>query len=142
MNDKPTTRIHWSFWFISIVMLIWNVLGSINFIVQMTNAEMITSMSETHRAIIEGRPIWATAGFAIAVFGGAIGCILLLLKKASAFFLFIASLAGVAITMIHTLSVNINFETPDLIMMVIMPLLVATFLTWYSKLANSKYWIN
>ena len=62
MNDKNTARIHWSFWVISIIMLIWNVMGSINFVVQMMNAEMVASMSEIHRAIIEGRPLWATGG--------------------------------------------------------------------------------
>ena len=83
MNDKNTARIHWSFWVISIIMLIWNVMGSINFVVQMMNAEMVASMSEIHRAIIEGRPLWATGGFAIAVFAGALGCLLLLIKNAA-----------------------------------------------------------
>jgi hypothetical protein len=45
------------------------------------NAEAIAAMPETHRAIIEGRPAWATGGFAIAVFGGAIGCLLLLFRN-------------------------------------------------------------
>jgi hypothetical protein len=39
-------------------------------------------MPETHRAIIDTRPAWATGEFAVAVFGGALGCLLLLLKKA------------------------------------------------------------
>jgi len=142
MNAKTTSSIHWSFWLISIIMLIWNIMGSINFVVQMMNAEMVASMSETHRAIIDGRPVWATAGFALAVFAGAIGCIFLLFKKSSAFYLFIASLLGVVVTMIHTLSINIDFKIPDLIMMIVMPLIVAAFLTWYSKRANLKGWTS
>ena len=141
MNDKNTARIHWSFWVISIIMLIWNVMGSMNFVVQMMNAEMVASMSETHRAIIEGRPLWATGGFAIAVFGGAIGCLLLLFKKSFAYYLFVISLLGVIITMIHTLSIDINFAPSDLIMMVIMPLVVAVFLIWYAMMADKKGWV-
>ena len=83
-----------------------------------------------------------TAGFALAIFGGALGSFLLLFKKSIAFYLFIASLLGVVITMFHTLTICINFEISDLIMMVIMPLVVAAFLAWYSKFVINKGWIN
>jgi len=45
------------------------------------NTEMVSSYRETEQAIIQSRPLWAAIGFAIAVFGGALGGILLLLKK-------------------------------------------------------------
>ena len=80
MNDETIGGVHWSFWAIGVVTLIWNVMGAINFVVQM-NADMVAAMPETHRAIIESRPVWATGGFAIAVFGGALGCLLLLLRE-------------------------------------------------------------
>lgn len=70
----------------------------VKFIVQ-KNAVMVITMPETHRAIIEVRPAWATGAFAIAVFGGALYCVLLLLRKSTAYYLFIASLLGVIITM-------------------------------------------
>ena len=71
-------KAHWSFWVISVLMLIWNLMGCINFFVQM-NPDMVASYQETEQAIIKDRPIWATAAFAIAVFGGALGCLLLML---------------------------------------------------------------
>jgi hypothetical protein len=61
-------------------MLIWNVLGCVNFFAQM-NPDMVASYRESEQAIIQGRPLWATVGFAVAVFGGALGCVLLLFKK-------------------------------------------------------------
>jgi hypothetical protein len=84
-------------------MLIWNVMGGINFFTQM-NSEIVAAYRESERAVIEGRPAWAPAGFAIAVFGGVFGCLLLLFRKSAAVYLFIASLLGVIVTMIHTLS--------------------------------------
>ena len=72
MNNERGQGVHWSFWLISIIALLWNVMGSINFFMQM-NADIVAGLPETHRAIIEGRPLWATAGFALAVFGGALG---------------------------------------------------------------------
>ena len=64
---------------------------------------------ESVRVIIAGRPIWATGAFAIAVFGDALGCLLPLLRKSSAYFLFIGSLLGVVVTTIHTLGIGISF---------------------------------
>ena len=117
MNDEAVKGVHWSFWAIGVVALIWNVMGAINFIVQM-NADVVAAMSESHRAIIDGRPAWATGGFAIAVFGGALGCLLLLLRKPAAYYLFIASLLGVVVTMIHTIGIassTIDFSAFDML---------------------------
>ncbi len=141
MNDETVGGVHWSFWIIGAVTLLWNVMGVINFFVQM-NPDPLASYPESHRAIIEGRPAWATGGFAIAVFGGALGCLLLLLRKLAAFYVFIASLLGVIVTMIHTLGAGIDFGLGEILGIILMPLVVAAFLIWYSKQAESKDWIS
>jgi hypothetical protein len=141
MNDESVDSVHWSFWVIGAVTLIWNVMGCINFFMQM-NPDMLAAYRESERAIIEGRPIWATGAFAIAVFGGAIGCLLLLLRKSSAIYLFIASLLGVIVTTIHTLGVGIDFGIGEMLGIILMPVLVAAYLIWYSKRAERKAWIS
>jgi len=139
MNDETVRRIHWSFWLIGVVALVWNVGGVINYFVQM-NPEMLDAYRESERAIIEGRPAWATGAFAIAVFGGALGCLLLLFKKSVATYVFIASLLGVLVTMIHTLGVDVDFGLGEILGVILMPLALAVFLIWYSKYAESKGW--
>ncbi len=141
MNDKAVGSVHWSFWLIGAVMLIWNVMGCINFFVQM-NPDVLAAYHESERAIVEGRPIWATGAFAIAVFGGALGCLLLLLRKSAAYYLFIASLLGVIVTMTHTLGVGIDFGLGEILGIILMPLVVAAFLIWYSKQAETKGWVS
>ena len=141
MNDETVGGVHWSFWTIGAVALIWNVMGDMNFFAQM-NADVLAAMPESNRAIVEGRPAWATGGFAIAVFGGALGCVLLLLRKSAAYYLFIASLLGVIVTMTHTLGVGIDFGLGEILGIILMPLVVAAFLIWYSKQAESKGWIS
>ena len=144
MNDETVGGIHWSFWLISVVALIWNVGGAINYLMQ-TNLEFVATLPETHRAIIEGRPAWATGGFAIGVFGGALGCLLLLFKKLTAFYVFIASLLGVIVTMIHTINVassKIDFSPVEIFVMILLPIIVAAILIWYSKWAEGKAWIS
>lgn len=141
MNEETDRRVHWSFWLIGIVALVWNVGGVINYFVQM-NPEMLDAYRESERAIIEGRPVWATGAFAIAVFGGALGCLLLLFKKSVATYVFIASLLGVIVTMIHTLGAGIDFGLAEILGIILMPLVLAVFLIWYSKYTESKGWIS
>ena len=141
MNDKTALGIHWSFWVIGTVSLIWNVMGVVNFLVQM-NPEMLNAYRESERMIIEGRPVWATAGFAIGVFAGAFGCLLLLLRKAAAYHVFIVSLTGVIVTMIHTLGIGIDFSFGEILGFIVMPVAVAIVLIWYSKLSVRRGWIQ
>jgi hypothetical protein len=97
---------------------------------------------EAERATIDGRPAWATGAFAIAVWGRAIGCLLLLLKQSAVLYAFIASLIGVIVTMIHALGAvdwMLDFGT---LMPQLMSLVVAAFLLWYSKHAAGKGWIS
>jgi hypothetical protein len=141
MKDETVASVHWSFWVISAVALIWNVMGVINFFVQM-NPDTIAAYRESERAIIEGRPIWATVAFAAGVFGGALGALLLLLRKSAAYYLFIVSLAGVIVTMIHTLGIGIDFGVGEILGIILMPLVVAAFLIWYSRWAMRKGWVG
>ena len=138
MNDKIVGDVHWSFWVIGIVALIWNVMGDINFFMQM-NPDSLADYPEAARSLVESRTAWATAGFAVAVFGGALGCILLLLKKSTAYYLFIASLLGVIVTNIHTFGIT---SSTEIWVGSLMSLAVAVFLTWYSKRVERKGWIS
>lgn len=141
MNNETIDGVHWSFWVIGVVALIWNVMGVANFFAQM-NPDVLAAYRESERAIVESRPAWATAGFAIAVFGGALGCLLLLLRKSAAYYLFIASLLGVIVTMIHTLGAGIEFGIGEILGIILLPLVVALYLIGYSKRVGRKGWIS
>ena len=144
MTKNNMTAVHWSFWLISILGLLWNVGGCINYIMQM-NLEFVATLPGTHQAIIIERPVWATAGFAIGVFFGAIGCLLLLLRKSFTNSSFILSLVGIIVTMIHTVNVassKIDFNLVEIFVMIILPFIVAILLLWYSKIVSKKHWIK
>lgn len=143
MSNETVGNVHWSFWLICILALLWNVGGAINYYMQM-NMEFVASLPDTHRAIIEGRPAWATAGFAIGVFGGILGCLLLLFKISISFYVFIVSLIGIIVTMIHTVNVassKIDFNLVEIVVMILLPVIVAAILIWYTKLAMNKKWV-
>ena len=56
--------------------------------------------------------------------------------------MFIASLLGAIGAIIHTLGADIDFGPGEILGIIVMPLVVAMFLIWYSKLAESKGWIS
>ncbi len=141
MDNNNNKSLHWSFWLIAAIGLIWNLLGVANYFVQM-DPEMLSQYRESERALVEGRPAWATAGFALAVFGGAIGCVLLLIRSKVAFYLFVISLLGVIVTIAHALGLNDSFGTGEIIGIILMPFVVAGFLLWYSGIAAGKGWLR
>lgn len=140
MNSQSKSKRHWSFWIVCIFGLLWNLGGCANFLLQ-TNLEFVASMPETHRAIIEGRPVWATAGFGVGVFGGAIGCVLLMFRMPSSVLVLLISLLAIVVTMVHTVEVAmspVNFSGGEIAVMVVAPVLVAIGLLWFARRALSQ----
>ena len=139
MNKQAVAGVHWSFWGIGAAGLIFNLLGCMNYISQM-NAEVVASMPDVYRAIVEARPAWGTGAFAIAVFGGSLGCLLLLLKKSVAFHVFVVALIATVMAQIPFLGMA-GFPAQAWIGG-LSQLIVGAFLVWYAKTSASKGWIS
>ncbi|MDQ7049957.1 MAG: hypothetical protein Q9M92_10630 [Enterobacterales bacterium] len=133
-HSKP----HWSFWLIAILGILWNLMGSVNFVMQM-NAETLSNYPEAAQSLINSRPLWATVAFAIAVLIGLFGAVFLVLKKTICLCLFKISLIAIVVTNIHTLNVEASAE---IWMGSFMSLIVALFFIFYSKMAHNKHWFD
>ena len=120
------------FWMIALLGLIWNALGCFNFALQM-DPDALADVPPAYRAVIADRPGWVTATFAVAVFGGALGCVLMLLRRATARPALFLSLLGVMLTMGHALWVGAAAHGGvSLVMSSGMSLVVAAALVWYT----------
>lgn len=139
MSKQKVVSAHWSFWVIGGAGLIFNLLGCVNFLSQM-NAETLAAMPEIYRTIAESRPAWGTAAFALAVFGGLLGCLLLLLRKSSALYVFGASVIGAIAAQVPFLGMA-GFPVEAWIGW-LSQVAVGVFLVWYSRFAGSKDWIG
>ena len=80
----------------TVVALLWNLLGCMAYLmdVRMT-PEQIAALSPAQQELLNSRPAWAVAASAIAVWGGALGSLGLILRKRWALPVLIASLLGV-----------------------------------------------
>ena len=87
-------------WFVvvAVVALLWNLLGCVAFIADLRLSQAdIAAFSPAQQALYNARTAWATAATGVAVIGGALGCIGLLLRRKWAFAVLALSLAGIVI---------------------------------------------
>lgn len=134
-----------SFWVISAVALLWNLLGVAAYVSQVTmTPAALAALPEAEQALYADVPAWATSAFALAVNGGALGCLLLLFRKAWAIPVLIISLAGVIVQMYHSLFIagSIKVYGPGGTIMPIMVVIIAVFLVWYANNAKGRRWIG
>lgn len=145
MNDASTRQIPTWFWVVSAFCLIWNLLGVSAYVgqVMMTEAD-IQALPEARRLMMENTPSWVTAAFATAVFGGALGCLLLLLKQRLALPVLIVSLIGIVAQMSFIFFISENFEVygPGEVVMPVMVIIIGLFLVAFSKLASKRGWLS
>jgi len=134
-------------WFkaVAIVSLIWNLMGVMAFIAQVSmTTEMLAALPQAEQDLYANVPLWATVAFACAVFGGAIGCIALMMKKSIATILFIISLLGISIQMFHSFFISNSFEVfgPGGLIMPTMIIIWAAALLVLAKKSQAQQWIS
>jgi hypothetical protein len=132
---------HWAFLITGLVSLIWFLMGSANFIYQMMPGS-IDSYPQTERLIISDRPVWATLGFALSVFGGLSAALAMLLRRQVCEPLFLASLVGTMAATGHSLLLGINPGFAMMFLTVALPIGLGIFFVWYAALARRKEWLR
>jgi hypothetical protein len=145
MTEVQSTKPPVWFWIVAIVAIVWNLMGVVSYIsTVMTSPEAIAAMPQAEQALYNNTPIWATSAFAIAVFAGVAGSVLLLLRKSIAFPVFGISLAGIIIQMSYWLLMtnSIAVYGPGGVTMPIMVIIIGIFLVWFSSMAKAKGWLR
>jgi len=138
---KPTT----AFWIIGIIALLWNLTGLIAFFGDVfISQEALAPLPDAQRELQESTPSWLKIFYGIAVFGGTLGCILLLIKKSFAIQLFMISLVAILVQMGYSIFMTKAIEVNGIVS-IIMPIMVigiSIFLVWYARHAKVKEWIG
>jgi hypothetical protein len=90
------------FWVIAALFLLWNAFGCYLYLaeVTMTDAQYVEVYGEAKAAARDFYPAWAMAAFAVAVWGGLLGAVLLLLRRGLSVSLFALSLVAAVICFI------------------------------------------
>ena len=132
----------WHLWVVGILGGLWSAIGVLSFMLTQMNVEAVMSgFPPQQRAYFESFPVWAVAFWAIGVFGGVIGCLLLLLKHRIAFPVLLASVIGTVVSSLGGLfllgGMEVMRETGGLGLTVV-PIIFAAVLASYARAMSKK----
>lgn len=146
-------------WFtvVAILALLWSLLGVLAYLwntwlmTSLITPETLSALPDAERAAMEvqlavqaATPAWATSAFAIAVFGGLLGSLFLLLKKNLAIIFFTLSIAGLLVQSYYAYAIADAyglFGNAAVIQSAVI-LLIAVFLLWMANKAKAQGWSN
>lgn len=147
MSNDPTlamtsARLPLWFWIVSALGLAWNIFGAVQFIASLSatpESLQAQGLTAEQAAVMLGYPGWMTVVFAVGVFGGVLGCLLLLARKAAAVTVFAVSLAGYIALYIGDIvhGVFAAMGAPQVIILTVV-VLIAAGLLWLALLFRAR----
>lgn len=142
-SDKTSPPV-W-FWVISIIALLWFLMDMSAFLMRVLMIDdVIKAMPKNQQHLYRNMPLWVNIVFAGEVFGGALGCAGLLLKKTWALSLFVVSILGVLSQTFHVylLSDAISTMGTPAVVMPLLAILIGIGMIVLAKSAISKGWLR
>jgi hypothetical protein len=102
MQIGRTVRTPWHLWVVGVVSLLWNAVGAFDYLMTQTkDPTYMGAFTPEQLEYFYGFPAWVVAFWAIAVWGGVLGSILLLMRKRLAVWVFLVSFIAMVITTFH-----------------------------------------
>lgn len=141
LDNKPSVN----FWIIGVAALIWNLLGIVIYVGQVTmSPEALARLTEDQQNLITSTPAWANAAWAIAVNAGAFASVLMLMRKGLAVPMFLISLIAIVIQDIEAFVLRDAYGVVGINSLIIpsMVLVIAVALFLYSRVAKGQGWLS
>lgn len=132
------------FWVLSVLALLWNLVGVMAYIIDVSlTAEDLEKLPEAERLLRESMPAWVTAAFAVAVWGGFLGCVALLLRKKWARPVLLLSLIAIIVQVGYSFFMSNSFEVygPSSVIMPMAVLIIGIMLVVFARIAHHRLWI-
>ena len=98
-------------WIVGILALLWSLVGAFDYVATQTQYESYMSgFTPEQLEFFFGFPTWVVAFWALAVWGGVLGTVLLLMRKRLAVWVFLGSFLSMVVTSIHNLVLSNGVE--------------------------------
>lgn len=92
----------WHLWLVGALGLLWNSVGAFDYVMmQSQNASYMGRFTPEQLAILLDLPRWLVAFWALAVWGGMLGALLVLLRRGLAVPVLLISLLAMSVTGVH-----------------------------------------
>lgn len=145
MNTTTTASRPFTYWLIAVLALIWNLFGAVMLYLQVNMPpDRLAQLTDAQRLVHEATPVWLNVAFAVAVFGGVLGAVGLLLKKRWAVAMFLLSLLGLLAQLTGAYTATpawAAYGAAGLVLPIVL-LLIALFLLSYARRARARGWLG
>ena len=142
LQNNRNVKTPWHLWLVGILGLLWSAMGAMDyFMTQTKNESYMSNFTPEQLAFFYSFPSWVVAAWAIAVWGGVIGTLLLLARKSLAVWILLASLLAMIITAIHNFGLSNGMEVmgePFTLIFTAVIFLVALGLYLYAKAMSGR----
>ena len=127
------------------IMVVWNVMGVLAFVSQLLmTPEMIAQLPEAQQEAYKNIPTWSMVAYALAVFGGFLGSLMLALGKKLAFPLLVVSLAGVLVQQFYNFVIidSIALLGPSVVILPAVVVIISILLVVVSQRGVKAGWLQ
>ncbi len=108
---ETPNRTPWHLWLVGILGLLWDSMGAFDyFMTQTQNASYMSRFTPEQLEFFYGFPAWLVTFWALAVWGGVLGTLLLLLKRRLAVPVLLVSFLAMVVTAIHNFVLSNGLE--------------------------------
>jgi len=146
MTTEQTNKPSKWFWIIGIIALLWNLMGAMAYLMEAYMPdEARKGMTEAQTNMLDATPAWVTGAFAIAVWGGVLGCIFLLMRKKWAKPVFIISFLAVVARTVYYFFMTDAASLFDAVQGIVLPIavvIIAILLIIYTNKSIKKGWLR
>ena len=98
-------------WIVGVLALLWNAVGAFDYLATQTqNESYMSQFTPEQLTFFYGLPTWVVAFWALAVWGGVLGAVLLLLRKRLAVKVLLIAFVSMIITSIHNFALSNGLE--------------------------------
>jgi len=94
-------------WLVGVVTLLWNLMGAYDYLMTQTrNAAYMARFDQAQLDYFYGFPVWFEFFWALAVWGGVLGSVLLLLRRRAAVGVFAVSFVSMVVTTVYSFGLS------------------------------------
>lgn len=135
--EAPGATTPWWHWVVSVLGVLWNAFGAYDYVMSKTQGDAYlrqSGMTDAQIALVHGYPVWMTADWAIGVWGGLLGALLLVARMRYALHVFVLSLAAFVMMLLYTYLLNNGAKamTTQGVVVNLAILALCAFFVWYS----------
>jgi hypothetical protein len=143
LHGDEGRRTPWHLWLVGVLGIPWNGFGAVDYTMTEVQGEAWLrqfDMTDAQIAYMNAMPAWMTAVWAIGVWGGLLGTLLLLARRRWAYPVFVASLAAYVMSLVYAYVLSNGSQVMPANTWVMQTVILAgcLFFVWYSRMMTKR----